>query len=140
MAFLPPSCWRLPTPAICIGEKRCILTGKRSDSGVDLKTWTSVENAWPSLQPTSTDKTHTFVANRAGYFEDLVNGKNSRVGEGGRGEGLDGLRRDPQVAATWLTNNLFGLLKDQLGGKEGETGEGHGQGGGDSDSEGELER
>ena len=84
--------------------------------------------------------THTFVANRAGYFEDLVNGKNSRVGEGGRGEGLDGLRRDPQVAATWLTNNLFGLLKDQLGGKEGETGEGHGQGGGDSDSEGELER
>eukprot|EP00752_Nemacystus_decipiens_P010690 g9521.t1 len=72
----------------------------------------------------------------SGYFENLVNRKNGQGGEGG-GEGL---RRDPQVAATWLTNNLFGLLKDQLGGKEEERDEGnHRQGGGDN-SEGELER
>lgn len=47
-------------------------------------------------------------------------------------------RRDPQVAATWLTNNLFGLLKDRLGSAEDGRGEGGGQGG--SDREGELER
>lgn len=71
--------------------------------------------------------------NRAGYFEDLVHGQARGAGEG------QGFRRDPQVAATWLTNNLFGLLKDQLGGKEEqERDEGHGQGGGGR--EGELER
>lgn len=42
-----------------------------------------------------------------GYFEDLVNGR------GEQGEG--GIRRDPKVAANWVSNNLFGLLKDQLG-------------------------
>eukprot|EP00903_Cladosiphon_okamuranus_P010705 g10117.t1 len=77
----------------------------------------------------------------SGYFEDLVNGNvredEAEAEEGGRG-GLR--RRDPQVVATWLTNNLFGLLKDQLGGKEDEErGEGHGHGGGDS-GERELER
>lgn len=44
------------------------------------------------------------------------------------------------MAANWLTNNLFGLLKDRLGGKEEEErDEGHEQGGG-SGREGELER
>lgn len=70
-----------------------------------------------------------------------MNGK-SRQGEARKVEGGRS-PRDPQVAATWLTNNLFGLLKDQLGGKEeleGGRDEGHGHGQGGGDGEGELER
>lgn len=78
---------------------------------------------------------------RTGYFEDLVNGKARKARETVEGEGEGGgFRRDPQVAATWLTNNLFGLLKDRLGREEEdeEREGGNGQGGGDG--EGELER
>lgn len=56
---------------------------------------------------------------REEYFENLVNGHG----------GQDGLRRDPKVAANWVSNNLFGLLKDKFG-------RSHGQG----DNEDELER
>lgn len=72
-----------------------------------------------------------------------MNDKNGRSGERAGERGQEGFRRDPQVAATWLTNNLFGLLKDQLGGKEeleGGRDEGHGHGQGGGDGEGELER
>eukprot|EP00904_Undaria_pinnatifida_P003366 jgi/Undpi1/1302/HiC_scaffold_11.g04694.m1 len=53
------------------------------------------------------------------YFERIVNG----------GGGGVGVRRDPKVAANWVSNNLFGLLKDQLG-------RSHRQG----DNEDEIER
>lgn len=56
---------------------------------------------------------------REEYFENLVNGR----------EGGDGVQRDPKVVANWVSNNLFGLLKDKFG-------RSHGQ----SDNEDELER
>lgn len=64
--------------------------------------------------------------NRTGYFEDLVGGKRRKAG--------GGVRRDPNVAANWLSNNLFGLLKDRLGSTEDQ--DGHDGG----DGEGGLER
>ncbi|CAN0218391.1 unnamed protein product [Ectocarpus sp. 6 AP-2014] len=48
------------------------------------------------------------------YYEDLVNGTGRERGHAA-GEGSGPYRRDPKVAANWLSNNLFGLLKDQLG-------------------------
>lgn len=54
-----------------------------------------------------------------GYLEDIIDGGGLGAGAGAR------RRRDAKVAANWVCNNLFGLLKDQLS-----------QAGGD----GELER
>ncbi|CAN0494409.1 unnamed protein product, partial [Scytosiphon promiscuus] len=41
------------------------------------------------------------MRSREEYFESVVNGRG----------GGDGVRRDPKVAANWVSNNLFGLLK-----------------------------
>lgn len=96
------------------------------------------------------------ISNRTGYFEDLVNGGGGgdrHPDHGVRGkkrkEKESKVRRDPQVAANWLTNNLFGLLKDQLGththsGGNGDRGGGeeqdHDLGTGAPQGEEELER
>ena len=44
------------------------------------------------------------------------------------------------MAANWLSNNLFGLLKDRLGSGSGERGQEEDQRGGGVAGEGELER
>ncbi|CAM9731075.1 unnamed protein product [Ectocarpus fasciculatus] len=55
------------------------------------------------------------------YFEDLVNDASRERGHGqAASEGGGPYRRDPRVAANWLSNNLFGLLKDQLGSGDGD--------------------
>lgn len=61
----------------------------------------------------------SLMREREEYFESVVNGRG----------GGDGVRRDPKVAANWVSNNLFGLLKDNFG-------RSHGL----SDNEDELER
>ncbi len=88
------------------------------------------------------------IPNHSGYFEELVTGdggsqrhREPRAREEKKIRKVQ-VRRDPQVAANWLSNNLFGLLKDRLGSGDGggQQQQEHDQGTGAPQGEGELER